>query len=102
MWEDRAIVGNCRHKTSYVVHLGRPYPTLFAKNGARHERVSALSLGAAPDVEPNGQPDLDALGEPLNRVLLADAVDASLAELVYLIGGDVYDVLDRSRLRTGR
>ena len=39
------------------------YPTLLANDGARHRMPSAYYLGIAPDDEPDGQPDAQALGD---------------------------------------
>ncbi len=44
-----------------------PYPTLFAADGARHMIPSPYYLGTvAPDFEPDGQPDANALGDDTN------------------------------------
>ena len=39
------------------------YPTLLANDGARHMTVFSLFMGATMDVETDGQPDADALGD---------------------------------------
>ena len=41
------------------------YPTLRANNGARHEIVPNLRLGASVDAEGDGQPNIDATGDDL-------------------------------------
>lgn len=46
-----------------VGSTGGEYPTLLANNGARHQIVGGLSLGAAVDDETDGQPSADALGD---------------------------------------
>jgi hypothetical protein len=40
-----------------------PYPTLLVQNGARHVMDGVHYLGISVDVEPNGQPDPNALGD---------------------------------------
>jgi len=42
-----------------------PYPTLLVNNGARHI-IGNIWMGATVDAEPDGQPDLGALGDDLN------------------------------------
>lgn len=55
-----------------------PYPTLLAGNGARHRIPSAYFLGTvAPDHEPDGQPDPNALGDDNNGVDDEDGVSSS-------------------------
>jgi hypothetical protein len=55
-----------------------PYPTLLADNGARHMIPSLYYLGAtAPDYEPDGQPDPDALGDDSTGVADEDGVSFS-------------------------
>ncbi len=39
------------------------YPTLLAGNGARHQFVPGIHLGAFADVEPDGQPEASAFGD---------------------------------------
>ncbi len=52
-----------------------PYPTQFADDGARHMIPSLYYLGtAAPDYEPEGQPDPDALGDDSNGTADEDGV----------------------------
>ena len=43
------------------------YPTLLANDGARHG-LSGIFMGAAIDIEPDGQPDPNALGDDQNLV----------------------------------
>ncbi len=43
-----------------------PYPTLLAKNGAKHSGNSKFCLGRYIDSEPDGQPSADALGDDNN------------------------------------
>ncbi|HEY2951323.1 MAG TPA: immunoglobulin domain-containing protein, partial [Verrucomicrobiae bacterium] len=51
-----------------------PYPTLRANNGARHLIISGLYLGAAEDLEPDGQPNATATGDDLNGSTDEDGV----------------------------
>lgn len=44
----------------------KPYPTFLAENGARHTFNPDIFLGFRVDAEPDGQPDLNALGDDLN------------------------------------
>lgn len=44
----------------------KPYPTLLAENGARHDFVRSIHLGPIIDSEPDGQPDATATGDDLN------------------------------------
>jgi len=44
------------------------YPTLLSSNGARHQFVPGIHLGAFADVEPDGQPDLGARGDDFDLV----------------------------------
>jgi hypothetical protein len=46
----------------------QPYPTLLANNGARHNIVAGMFLGAAIDGEPDGQPTAPADGDDLAGV----------------------------------
>lgn len=45
------------------------YPTLLINNGARHDLVPGVFLGARVDAEPDGQPTLNADGDDLNPAL---------------------------------
>lgn len=45
------------------------YPTLLVHNGARHDLVPGVFLGARVDAEPDGQPTLNSDGDDLNPAL---------------------------------
>lgn len=57
------------------------YPTLLVNDGARHRMPSAYYLGIAPDQDPDGQPDAQALGDDNANVDDEDLV-ATLAKAV--------------------
>ncbi len=51
-----------------------PYPTLMIRDGARHVRVPGVHLGSLIDVEPDGRPDPDALGDDNHNLSDEDGV----------------------------
>jgi hypothetical protein len=54
-----------------------PYPTLLTNDGARHT-LSSLKLGSLSDVESDGQPDPDALGDDFGGLDDEDGVTFGL------------------------
>lgn len=47
-----------------------PYPTLLSNDGARHKIYSGIYLGSSIDVENDGQPNNDALGDDNNNLMM--------------------------------
>lgn len=68
------------------------YPTLLASNGARHARSPELFLGNLVDLEPNGQPTADALGDDGNPSTGADDEDGVLFPSGSYIAGQMAEV----------
>jgi len=54
--------------------LDAPYPTTILSNGARHVIVPGYHMGALIDGEPDGQPDLNAMGDDNNNLDDEDGV----------------------------
>jgi hypothetical protein len=50
------------------------YPTLLINNGARHTIIPGIFLGALIDAEPDGQPNLNALGDDISNLKDEDGV----------------------------
>lgn len=50
------------------------YPTLLSNNGARHTILPGIFLGALIDAEPDGQPNLNALGDDISNLKDEDGV----------------------------
>ncbi|MCX6344459.1 MAG: GEVED domain-containing protein, partial [Armatimonadetes bacterium] len=55
--------------------LSPGYPTLLVNNGARHQVVGKMRMGANIDIEPDGQPDSSAKGDDNNPPLGPDDED---------------------------
>jgi len=63
------------------IQPGLSYPTLLSSNGARHNVVSNIRLGALIDSEMDGQPDLASTGDDL---ALSDDEDGVFIEKMYV------------------
>ena len=62
----RIIEGNPDPRMDWGDAADKPYPTLAASNGARHEINPDVFLGYTVDAEPDGQPSINALRDDAN------------------------------------
>lgn len=68
---------------------GVGYPTLLVNNGARHTALPGVFLGAAIDVEPDGQPTPNADGDDNNPPMLPDDEDGVTIPSPLIAGASV-------------
>ena len=63
------------------------YPTLLINDGARHKVIPGIFLGHTIDVEPDGQPTSDALGDDINPFVGPDDEDGVIFTSLNVQGG---------------